>query len=479
MTFRAFLLTCALAGAPLSVLAAEPAAPAPATAAAKPAVAVTRHVGKFNGQTVNYTASVFETFVAGPDGQPAGGMINTSYVRDGVKDPSKRPVMFVFNGGPGASSSPLHMGALGPRRILKGDTGVSLVDNPYSPLDAVDLVFIDPIGTGFSRPLPGVDGQPFWSVTGDAASVASVIEAWLKANGREASPHFLCGESYGTSRAGQIIATTAKDLPLDGVLLFSLVGGPQGPDLPYVMTLPTFAATAAYHGQVDAAGRTPQQIFDEAAAFARGDYISALIQGSSVSAQEKARVAAKLSALIGVPTELILAKNLRLDKYDFMLNLLKDKGLRTGQLDGRATGDLASYATRTPPYDDPSMSLGSSSADLLKTYLTGELKFQTAEAYKTLNLEINSKWKYNVERADAASQVGAAMRANPRLRLFWAGGLYDITTPLASGRYTLDHAGIPADRLTAVAFPTGHSIFETETALAGFTKAVRAFVSGG
>jgi carboxypeptidase C (cathepsin A) len=468
----------------LAAMAATPAAPA--VAAAPAGDAVTRHTGVFNGQTVRYTATVSQTAIPGADTKTAATMVNTAYVRDDVKDRAKRPVMFVFNGGPGASSSPLHMTALGPRRIIGAGADRHLADNPYSPLDAVDLVFIDPLETGYSRLAPGVDGQQFWSVAADAAAVKVFIQSWLKANGREASPHYLCGESYGTNRASQLVAT-GKDLNLDGVLLIALVGGVEGPDLPFVMTLPTFAAAAVYHGKVDAAGRSPERVFEEAATFARTDYALALLQGDRLPAVEKARIAQEVAKRTGLTADYVTAHNLRLDNYDFMLEIVKDRGLRTGQLDSRVTGKLEEFAGQHPPYDDPSMSLGratkggKSTPELMADYLKGELKYASSEPYVTLNLGINSKWSYKDEEAwsDAAGLIGRSMKEQPKLRVFWGAGFYDITTPLFAGRYTLDHAGIPADRLTAIAFPAGHSIYDGDENLDRFNKAVRAFIAGG
>jgi carboxypeptidase C (cathepsin A) len=350
MTLRLLLAAAALAAvAPASP---QPAAPATTTTPA-PRIAVTEHAGTYNGQPLRYTATVAETFVPGADGRPAGSMITTAYIRQEVADRARRPVLFAFNGGPGASSTPLHLNALGPRRyVTAADGGRDMGDNPYSPLDAMDLVFIDPIGTGFSRPLPGADGQYFWSVTGDARSVRAFIQQWLKTNGREASPRFLCGESYGTTRAAQIVAL-GENLTFDGVLLLSMTGEPAGPDLPFVMLLPTYAATAAFHGKVDPAGRSPGEIFDEALHFAQRDYVTALLQGESLPPAEKARVAAEMSKRIGLPAAFIEEKGLRISRLDFMLNLLKDEGLRTGQIDARVTGRLEDHADKKPPYDDP------------------------------------------------------------------------------------------------------------------------------
>ena len=224
-----------------------------------PRIAITHHVGHFNGQTTPYTATVAETFVSDAKGAPAASVITIAYTREGVTDPATRPVLFCFNGGPGASSSPTHTQALGP--MVRGDqnlgdqSGGGFHENTSSPLDAVDLVFIDPVGTGFSRPLPGVDAKPFYSVSGDAREVKEVMEAWLKANHREASPRFMLGESYGTNRAAAIVKGF-QDFRLDGVMLVALAAGAPGREMPYVTALPTMAAGAWHHQKIERKGRS-------------------------------------------------------------------------------------------------------------------------------------------------------------------------------------------------------------------------------
>lgn len=462
-------------GTPLVVLA-QP-SPAPARG---PVAALTHHRGVFNGQVVEYLAFVEETPVAAEGGTPTASLITTSYIRQGIADRARRPVIFAFNGGPGASSSPLHLNALGPRRYAIDDTGERVMtDNPFSPLDAADLVFIDPVGTGFSRPFPGIDGQAFWSVTGDAASVASAIEAWLRRHGREASPRFLCGESYGTTRAARIVAAHPR-LGFDGVLMLSMTGGPADPDEALALLVPTFAAVAAFHGVVDAGSRSPQAVFDEAAAFARGPYLTALRRGDALAAAERSAVAGELARRIGLPATVVAERNLRVDRQAFMSGLLASRGLRTGQLDGRATGALAEFAGRKPPYDDPSMpGARPFRRPTPHLYFTEELQVAAAEPYASLNLDINARWRFDDEHAmqDPLSLVAEAMEANTRMRLFWIGGLYDLTTPLAYGQFLLAGARVPADRLTAVAAATGHMPYEGDEALERFTSAVRRFVT--
>jgi len=478
---------------------------APALAAdPTPRVAVTEHVGHFDGQTVNYTATVAEHFLHDAKGQATASVITIAYVRDGVADPAKRPVLFAFNGGPGASSSPTHTQALGP--MIRGEgsfadgSSAALHENPYSPLDAVDMVFIDPVGTGFSRPLPGQDGKPYYSVTGDALEVKGIIADWLKEHHREASPRYMLGESYGTNRAAAIVKN-GKDLPFDGVMLVALAASVTGREMPYVSSLPTMAAGAWFHRKIDRKGRTVQQVFEEARDFARTDYVTALIQGASLPAAERHRMAERMSALIGLPAAFIEAHDLRISKNDYMFNLLKDKGLRTGLLDVTVTGPLLEGADGG--IDDPALGvvpkraagapagppptpaqIGPVPSPAVGAYLTKDLKFPSTDTYIGVNFLVNSQWNYETRGNDLAARsdlaaVADAMKANPKMRLFWAGGYYDLTTPAYAARYTIDQAGVPAAQLDANYFPGPHGVYTGEANLKRFDEAVRKFVTAG
>ncbi|MGZ3376111.1 MAG: S10 family peptidase [Phenylobacterium sp.] len=481
----------ALAVAASAVVMASPARAADPA----PRVAVTQHVGHFNGQTVNYTATVAEHVLHDASGAPAASVITIAYVRDGVADPSKRPVLFAFNGGPGASSSPTHTQALGP--MIRGDAGLNdrsaeaFHENVFSPLDAVDLVFIDPVGTGFSRPLPGVDARPYYSVTGDALEVKGIIADWLKAHHREASPRYMLGESYGTNRAAAIVKN-GKDLPFDGVMLVALAANVGGREMPYVAALPTMAAGAWYHQKIDRRGRSVEQVFNEALEFARTDYVTALIKGSSLSAAEKHRIAVRMAALIGLPVELIEKDDLRISKNEYMFNLLKDKALRTGLLDVTVTGPLLPNADGG--IDDPALGvqpkgppgaapltpdkIGPVPSPAVGAYLTKDLKFPSADPYIGVNFSVNVQWNYE-KRTNDFEDLAAAMRADPKMRLFWAGGYYDLTTPAYGAHYTLDQVGVPPAQLTANYFPGPHGVYAGEANLKRFNEAVRAFVLAG
>jgi carboxypeptidase C (cathepsin A) len=479
----------------LPAMAQAPRAPA-ASEARVPRVAITKHEGTFNGQKVRYTATVAETFLNDASGKPAAAATTIAYVRDGVRDRAARPVMFLFNGGPGASSSPLHMSALGPYKRTpapKDDrNGGGWEPNVTSPLDAVDLVFIDPVGTGFSRPFPGVDGKPFYGNSGDAQAVKTVIQAWLKANGREGSPRYLAGESYGTTRAASIVKIS-QDLPFDGVLLIALAGEVPGREMPYVVALPTMAAGAWYHRKIDRAGRTVDQVFAEALQFARTDYVTALIQGGSLPAPEKQRIAERMSSLIGLPADLIEAKNLRPSKNDWMFNILKDQTLRTGLLDVTITaplepgqdgaiddpalGVVPKRAAGAPAGPPPSpAALGAIPSPVVGRYINEVLKYPATDPYYGVNFSVNAAWTHE-RGSNPYEALGQAMRENPKMRLFWAAGYYDLTTPAYSGRYVLDQAGVPAEQLTAAYFAGPHGVYDHPENLARFDAAVRAFVT--
>jgi carboxypeptidase C (cathepsin A) len=473
-----------------------------ASEAPAPRSAVTHHVGEFDGARVRYTAWVEDNFVNDSHGKPGASIITVAYTRDGVADPQRRPVLFAFNGGPGAAGSMLNLSGIGPVRLVGGsrsDPGVRpglpesgrYQDNPNSLLDAADLVFIDPVSTGFSRAFAGENPKQWYSDATDAASVTRAIGHWLTVHHRWASPRYLIGESYGTDRAGTMLAKD-KSLRFEGVVLIALAVPADGRLIPYVTSLPTMAAGAWYHSRIARDGRTVEQVFDAAAEFARTDYLTALYRGSNLPAAERVQIAQRMSALIGLPAGLIAAQDLRIEKNTYMFNLLQDQHLRTGLLDVRVTGPL--IANGQGAIDDPALGalpkklLGSkhltaASMGILKNpkigaYLQQELHFPTTEQYYSINFIANSQWTYDHD-FDPVAAVSAAMKAQPGLRLMWVQGLYDLTCPADLARYTIDQDGIPAARLTAVLLPGPHSAYTTPDTLPIFTTALRKFVTPG
>jgi carboxypeptidase C (cathepsin A) len=489
---RRMILQRALQGVVLSAVLLSASAPAASaqTAAWQPRVAVTQHVAKILGREVPYTATVGETLVRDAAGKPAAAVVTIAYTRSDVKDLARRPVIFLFNGGPGASSSPLHMSALGPvireKSKFGGGQDEVLHDNTVSALDAADLVFIDPVSTGFSRALPGADPKPFYDTKGDAIEVAAVITDWLKTHHREASPRFLAGESYGTTRA-PLILNYAPQLKFDGVLLISGGGSRTGDNAREINGLATMAAAAWYHQKIDRKGRTVGEVADEANAFATTDYAAALAQGDALPAAERHKVAERMSALIGLPVELIESKGLRIDQNTFMFNLLKDQNLRIGKLDTRTTAPLQAGADGA--FDDPALgvakpgpngappptpaSVGAVPSPAVGRYIVEQLKFPSTDPYYGVNFLANSQWVFQKEDR-SADIMARAMKADPHLRLFSAMGLYDLGASDGPG---FEQAGVPMDRLTLLRQPGPHEVYDGDNNRAAFNAAVRKFVT--
>jgi carboxypeptidase C (cathepsin A) len=444
------------------------------------------HHGTFNAQSIDYASLVNEFFFyADSNPIPVVSAMTTAYIKENNPSEEERPLLFVFNGGPGASSSPLHMNAFGPWRIKRLDSTSELIENPYSLLDLTDLVFMDPPGTGHTRILDSKAAAAYWDVKGDAQIMLDMIQRWKRENHREASPVFLCGESYGTTRAATMLGL-AKKQSIAGVIFLSslfdlsIVTPAPGNDMPYILFLPSMAATAWYHQKLNPKIKTSTQAYENAIDFGQKQYISALVQGNSLSAYERNRIALKLSTLTGLSLQTILKKNLRITPDDFEHLLLADEGKRIGQLNSQVTGPLHTPGVK-PPFDDPSMTLNPSTRAIVGKYFNEILQFSDTVPYKTLNLEVNSKWNWismqeDIGYATVAPYITKALHESPSLRLFAAGGYYDLATPLYAARFVLEHAGVPADRVTYANFPTGHSIFENEEELKKLAGQIRKFI---
>ncbi len=494
-TIRIAILGFLLATAAAPIVQALPADTPSAQddAARTPRVAVTQHVANIDGQAIAYTTTVAEDIIKGDKGQPGAAIVTIAYTRDGIANLDKRPVMFAFNGGPGASSSPLHMSALGP--VLRADdnpkdrTSFELEENKTSPLEVTDLVFIDPVSTGFSRALPGVDPRQWYNGKSDALEVATVIEDWLRLNHRERSPLFLCGESYGTTRAGLIIKY-APELKFNGVLLVSGGSGSIGPNTGYINGVGTMAAGAWYHNKVDRRGLTVEQFYLDTMKFAHGEYANALAQGNNLPPGQRHVVAEHLSAYIGLPVDLIESKDLKIDGRTYMFNLLKDEGLRTGALDSRVTSELKPNAEGY--IDDPALgvvtpkaggaaptpaSVGPVTSPAVGHYISEDLKFPSTDPYYGVNFTANSQWTFSASKEQreesTASIMARAMRADPNLRLFAVSGIFDLGASDGMG-FALN--GVPANRLTVDVFPGPHEVYQGSANRERFDDDVRRFI---
>ncbi len=465
---------------------------------------VTRHALKINGASLAYTAVAGETHLFNRAGDPIGSIFSFSYLAD-TKDPH-RPVMFVFNGGPGSSSIWLHMGVVGPRRTqLDREVNPSntppfgLIDNPLTLLDVADLVFIDPVGTGWSRVIGKGVNADFWGVDEDADSVAQFIEAWLTEHKRWNAPKYVMGESYGSTRAallprallgGPMYVGLMRGITLDGiVLLGTTLNGSAPPATPEALALrqalqlPALADTAWYHQRIDRRGRALEAYHQEALAYAKGPYLQALTKeaAGTLSPDERTAVVTQLAAFTGLaPTA--FAKSLQLRETGFDRQLLADQGLQVGAYDSRYTLPVANSGG-DPVADDPAMTLYTPGFRATFEQMAAEdLKIRMDRPYGAIvwkDLLASWNFKRNAPPEQSfAVDLATAMRRTPRLRVLVASGYYDLATHSAAAEAAVEAANMPADRLQLRRYPSGHMLYVGETA-AAFANDVRAFVRAG
>ena len=394
-----------------------------------PIVSVTRHQGVFGGVTVAYTATTGETYLKDKEDKPAAAIFSTSYIKDGSdkggRDP-RRPITFLFNGGPGSGSLWLHMGAFGPKRVRlpdakdDGAAPYPIVDNPDSLLDATDLVFIDPVGTGFSKALGKTEAKSYWGVTSDAKSIAQFIRQWLNANGRWNSPKFLGGESYGTTRSAAVtneLEGSYNDVALNGVILISTIldfgatAETDGNEMQFVLNLPSMAAAAWYHKHLAAPQPSVEAQVDAARAFATGPYLTALAKGNALPQAERDAVRARLAALTGLSETYLEQANLRVAPGRFYKELLRDRGLSIGRLDARYTGVDYDKAGDNPDNDPSFYGIDGAYTAAMNAYVRGDLALKMDRDYVTIGGVRGWDWKLDDGRA--VSRPRAARKQPP------------------------------------------------------------------
>lgn len=483
------LAAAVLAATVLPAIAMQrvPADPAGERSTHPPYRVVTQHTGVFGGQKVVYTATVEETFSLNDQGEKTASLVSISYVRTNIPDKSSRPVIFVFNGGPGSASLWMHMGILGPYRVLFQDTVSEeevhprttppfLYDrNPDSLLDMADIVLFDPPGTGFSRVLGENNAKLFYGVQQDAKVTCEFIEDWVGRNGRWNSPKFIMGESYGTVRAavvsrmltgGPLSTGKMNGITLHGVILLGQamnVFGGRGGDIGSANVLATLAATAWYHDKVDRANKSLEQHVDEARAFAANDYIRALSAGSTLSSEERLRIAERLAALTGLSQNFILQNNLCVGSRSFASELLKEEGKQLGLYDGRFTLPL-NPSGKDPVADDPAMAqYVPAFVSTLNEYLNKDLHMGIGRSYNVIEFsEVNARWDYGFgpgipsSNRNYAGDLAIAMRRNPDLKVLVGTGYFDLVTTIGSADYTVAHNDIDLKRVSHRLYRSGH-----------------------
>lgn len=462
----------------------------------KDEVVETEHTIVVDGQTIHYTATAGRIVMKDEQEKAKATIFFIAYTRKDVADVRKRPLTISFNGGPGSSSVWLHLGLLGPRRVLSGDAGAPvpppyrLVDNDLSLLDLTDLVFVDPVSTGYSRPAPGEEAKQFHGVQQDVESVGEFIRLYVTRYKRWSSPKFLIGESYGTTRAAGLAGylQTRHGMYLNGLMLISAVLNFQtdsftvGNELPYLLHLPTYTATAWYHGLLaDDLQRDLAAALQEAEHFAAGEYNQALFQGDGLVGEVRAAVVAKLARLTGLAPAYIERTNLRVEIMRFCKELLRERRRTVGRLDSRFTGIDRDAAGEHFSHDPSYSAIQGPYTGAFNAYVREELNFTNDLPYEILT-GLYEKWdysKYQNEFLDMSETLRAAMTQNPSLRVIIASGYYDFATPYFATVYTVDHMALePALRanLRLTYYAAGHMMYVHEPSLVQLRADLAAFL---
>jgi len=500
--FALVLAACLCAPAPLLC------APAPLLAAPNPApdaehassITATAHI---RGAAVPYRATAGTLVIRDDAGQPTASVFYVAYTASGASD-AARPVTFLFNGGPGSASLWLNMGGFGPLRAPANAPNplpaapYRLEDNQASLLDQSDLVFIDAVGTGYSRALGNTDAKTaFWGVDQDVDSFARAITRYLAINNRWAAPKFLFGESYGTTRAAALaLKLHNQGLDLNGVVLLSTIlnfsDDLPGRDEGVIGLLPTLAATAWYHDRIPNRPADMGAFLNQVRAFANGPYAHALAKGDALPAEEEASVAEQLARYTGLSVAWLRASHLRIDMERFRSELLRDKGLITGRFDSRFT-QAASHVDESvavdPATNDPATA-GVTSAILTtyRNYLAGTLHYTTDLHYRALyNAVIEPAWDlhhrapgygYRLSSPNTALDLASAMRANPTMKVLVMNGLFDMATPFFKTEYDIDHMELPGtlrDNIALGYYATGHMAYVDNAAMAAMKRDLDSF----
>lgn len=468
-------------------------------------ISITQHTAVINGREIAYTVTC-GTIVLKEEQEEEGksqgekaraSLFFVAYTKDGEEETALRPLTFSFNGGPGSSSVWLHLGVLGPRRVETMEGGnqlrppYKLVNNDYALLDKTDLVFIDPVSTGFSRAVPGEKAKDFHSFKKDIESVGDFIRLYVSRYGRWRSPKFLIGESYGTTRAAGLSGYLQErhGLYLNGIMLVSVVLNfqtiryPIGNDLPYILYLPSLAATAWYHQKLAPDLQADlQKTINEARQFALTDYTLALMQGASLSEDKRTEIEEKLVRYTGLTPEYVKRCNLRLHYMRFCKELLRPEGKTVGRLDSRFTGYDRDSAGEFFEFDPSMAAIMGPYTATFNDYVRRDLKFESDLPYEILTGRV---WPWNYEPhqnefVNVAETLRKAVTGNPFLKVFVANGYYDLATPFLATEYTFNHMELPRDlagNISMAYYEAGHMMYVHEPALAQLKQDLDAFLT--
>lgn len=493
-------LFLALLSLPCSVFAADDSTQEKA-AIPEPTQFVTEHKGRFNNTKMDYQAVAGETYLRNLKGEPTASIFSFAYLQDDVKDTSSRPVTFAWNGGPGSASVWLHMSGIAPVYVDVPSDASHAGMAPYkvkassnSLMDSTDLVFIDPVGTGFSRALGDNDKKNFWGLKQDAESMASFIRTWITEHNRWNSPIFILGESYGTTRAAYVADILAEDMDINvnGLIFVSQALDYQGSSpyvrdniISYITYLPTMAATALYHGKVTP-GVDQAAFVQQARDFATNELLPALFAGNTISAQQREHIVDRLAYFTGLSKRYIERVNLRIDAHRFAKELLRDKGLSVGLLDGRYTSDEIDDVAARVNRDAASDAISPAFISALQHHMRNQLGVTWNRQYLApSDPELYSGWQYaptedgrgwEPEYVNTAGELSAALRINPLMKVFVASGYFDLVTPFFDAEYTLNRHDIQSGRIQYEYYQGGHMMYVNGEARERLLNDARQFI---
>jgi len=468
---------------------------------------VTQHTVTIGGKAIAYTATAGTLILRNDKDEPTASIGYVAYVAREAGDTAHRPLTFAYNGGPGSSSIWLHMGALGPRRIVTTDAAATppapykVVDNAYSLLDKTDLVMIDALGTGLSHAVGEAKDKDFWGTDPDIEEFGRFITQYVSDNGRWNSPKYLLGESYGTTRSAGIVdyLQSRQNMAINGVILISVATDIEalfawpGNERPLPLILPSYAAVAYYHHALPQQPAKLEPFLDEVRSFALGEYASALLQGDALPDAQRDAVAEKMHEYTGLSVDYIKKANLRVREPQFAQELLRDKRETVGRLDARFLGFTLDPLAENAAYDPQSAAISAAYTAAFLDYYHGELKFGMGKTYKIGNNEVGMNWDFK-HRAPGQGGGGFAARpapvtntgldlahalgTNPNLRVLVLNGYFDLATPFAATEYVMNHLGLDKELRSHIEmkyYEAGHMMYIHPASLEKFKADIAAF----
>lgn len=453
------------------------------------------HTTTYADGTLDYTATVGFMPIKNEKEEVEAEIFYMAYTLNDVADSAERPLMFVFNGGPGSSSVWLHLGAVGPKRVRMGDEGFlppapyRLEDNAYTWLDLADLVFIDPVGTGYSHAAKSDDNQKYWSLDGDLKSVGEFIRMYLSRNSRWSSPLFLAGESYGTTRAtGLSNHLIDRGIALNGIVLVSTVMDFQtlrfaaGHDLPYFLYVTAYAATAWYHQQLadDLQAMALTDFLREVETWSEDVYVRALALGDKLPEDEKQAVITQLARYTGLSERYVAGANMRIHIMRFCKELRRDEKRSVGRLDSRFVGINRDAVAEFPEFDPSYSDIIPPYTAMFNQYIRAELQFETDRPYEILSFNVNQSWEWpRGETPNTGEHLRSALAKNKHMKVFVGQGYYDLATPYFAAEYSFNHLQMDDEVRNNVDFAyyeAGHMMYLHLPSLEKLKADVKGFV---